>query len=265
MRLVIGIPTFGTPDPLFSINSLPPLLYHIGRRHPEITDAILLPDSRTYRHHARQAIVNAAQSVHADYLLMLDDDQTFTPQAFDILWAHRDHPVVSGLYFTRTIPPVPCVFNMTVSEGSVPVLDYPEDQLFEVQIVGFGFILFDMNIFKKIPPPYFQVGNWLGEDVAFGAKCQAAGIPLLVHTGCKVGHIVASRRVVTEALYLKHKERVKRDDAAKVGAIPWAGQPRARKGNAALAGLTRSAVAQRIGEAFAPLGAGGKAGGPATG
>lgn len=251
MKLVVGIPSFGQPDPLFTIDSLAPTLYHIGRRHPEITQVHMLRDTRTYRHHARQAIVNAALGMGFDYLWMLDDDQTFTPQAFDILWEHRDQKVVSGLYFTRAIPPVPCMFNMGGPEGSIPVLDYPKDSLFEVQIVGFGFILFQMEVFKQIPAPHFQVGNWLGEDVAFGVKCQAQGIPLLVHTGCTIGHIGAERRVFTEAHYLKHKELAKSYDRNKVGALPWAGERRADRGNAVPATVERSAILSHATEVMA--------------
>lgn len=208
MRLLIGIPSFGSPDPRFAIDSLAPLMYHIGRRHPEIKEVLLGRDTRTYRHHARQAIINEAMSIEADYILMLDDDVTFAPQAFDILWEHNEHPVISGLYFTRTIPPVPCIFNFGESKGSVPILKYPKDSLFEVEIVGFGFLLMHTDIFRKIPGPHFQVGNWLGEDVAFGVKCQAAGVPLVVHTGCRIGHILEQKTVITEDVYEHYKEEV---------------------------------------------------------
>jgi hypothetical protein len=191
-----------------------------------------------------------ALSVQADYLLTLDDDQTFAPQAFDILWEHRDKRIVSGLYFTRGIPPVPCIFNFSQGQGSIPVLEYPDNELFEVQIVGFGFLLVDVNVFRQIPGPHFQIGNWMGEDVAFGVKCQAAGIPLLVHTGCKIGHIMEQRRVITEAHYLKHKERAKADDRSKVGAMPWPGERRAKRGSGELGALTRSGVLEKIGGVF---------------
>jgi hypothetical protein len=233
-------------------------MYHIGRRKPEITSVQMIRDTRTYRHHARQAIVNAAVGMEADYLLMLDDDQTFTPQAFDILWEHRDRRVVSGLYFTRGIPPVPCMFNMGGPEGSIPVLEYPEDALFEVQIVGFGFILFDVNVFKRIPAPHFQIGNWLGEDVAFGAKAQAAGISLLVHTGCKVGHLISQRRVITEKTYEKYYDEVKKNEKNRVGSARWTGGGRTPKGVPEQRLISRRAVNERISEALVRAGGNGE-------
>lgn len=229
MHLLIGIPSYGVPDTRFTVDSLAPLMYHIGRRHPEIKECTLIRDTRTYRHHARQAIANAALGVGADYLLMLDDDVTFTNHAFDLLWEHNEHPIISGLYFTRSIPPVPCMFKFG-TQGSDPILKYPKDSLFEVEIVGFGFLLFQTEIFRKVPAPHFQVGSWLGEDVAFGAKCQAAGLPLIVHTGCKIGHIMEQKTVITEKTYEEHKERIKRERDSYEGSAQWSGQRKASPG-----------------------------------
>lgn len=229
MKLMIGVPTFGAPDPAFSMNSLPQLTYHIGRRHPEIEECTLFPEPRTYRHHARQAIASTFVASEYDYLLMLDDDMTFTPQLFDILWAHNEHPVVSGLYFTRTLPPVPCMFNFG-EQGSEPILDYPKDSLMEVEIVGFGFILFHREVFLRTQPPHFQIGSWMGEDVAFGVKCQTAGIPILVHTEAVVGHLPAKRAPITEETYKFFREEVRLREEAKIGALQWREEKRDPKG-----------------------------------
>jgi hypothetical protein len=251
VRLVIGVPSFGAPDPLFAIDSLAPLMYHIGRRHPEIEETLLIRDTRTYRHHARQAIVESALSVNADYLLMLDDDQTFTGNAFDMLWEHNHHRVVSGLYFTRTIPPVPCIFNLG-AQGSDPILEYPKDTLMEVEIVGFGFILFQMQIFNQVPGPYFQVGNWLGEDVAFSVKLQAAGIKQWVHTGCRIGHIMEQRQVITEATYDQYKGSVLSEHGARSGSVLWTQEPRDGKGGRGPDQTSRAEVLSRISGAGTP-------------
>lgn len=247
MKLMIGSPSFGAPDPLFTSDSLAPLMYHIGRRHPEITEVVWARDTRTYRHHARQGLAEEFLARGMDYLLTLDDDQTFTPQAFDILWEHNQYPCVSGLYFTRTFPPVPCMFRYgKIGEGSQPILTYPKDALLEVEIVGFGFCLFQSEVFKKVPPPWFQAGSWLGEDVAFAAKCRACGIPFYVHTGCKVGHIYEQKQVITEDTYEYYRAAVEAQERSKVGDIVGLGPSGAGNTAGQLAPLSRADVDARV-------------------
>ncbi len=213
-KLLIGIPTYGKPDSLFAIDSLGSLLYHIGRRHPEIEDVWIQRDVRTYRQEARQAIVKAAQENKATHLLMLDDDQTFDPDCFDKLWsgmiAGKEEPkMLSGLYFTRGPWTAPCIFKLT-KEGTAPYFYYDHDAIMEVDVVGFGFVLFDMTLFERINPPWFNLAIGFGEDAAFCARMIQAGIQPMVHTGCKVGHIMETPKVVTEEVYLEQRAIMER-------------------------------------------------------
>ena len=41
----------------------------------------------------------------------------------------------------------------------------------------------------------------MGEDVIFCEHLKAAGIPLYVHTGAKVGHVKGTHYVLDEAMY----------------------------------------------------------------
>jgi hypothetical protein len=56
-HLHVGIPTYGKPSMQFSVSSLSAMMYHIGRRIPEIDKLTLQVDVRTYRQEARQGIV----------------------------------------------------------------------------------------------------------------------------------------------------------------------------------------------------------------
>jgi hypothetical protein len=208
-KLLIGIPTYGMPKCEFAIDSLGSMLFHIGRRHPEI-EVMLHRDVRTYRQEARKGIVEEAQKWGATHLLMLDDDQVFSGRDFDILWKamveSSEVQMVSGLYFTRGVPTVPCIWKLT-ERGTVPIFYYPDNELFKVDVVGFGFVLFDMEIFKKLNPPWFNLGFGYGEDAAFCARVLQGGLGVYVHTGAKIGHLLEQPHVITEADYLPTRDR----------------------------------------------------------
>jgi hypothetical protein len=211
MRLLIGIPTYGHPRSEFAIDSLGKLLFHIGRRHPEFTKVGLHRDVRTYRQSARQAIVDDALENDYTHLLMLDDDHVFDGQTFTKLWegmqSRDDVHLISALYFTRGRPTCPCIWKLT-SEGTVPVFYYPEDQLFEVDVVGFGFVLFDLTLFKegKISPPWFDLGRGFGEDAVLCTRFLQNGYKVWTHTGAKIGHIFEQPTILDEEMYLQERE-----------------------------------------------------------
>lgn len=213
LKLFIGIPTYGLPKSEFAIDSVGSLLFHIGRRHPEITQVWVQRDVRTYRQEARQGIVRAAQEAGATHLLMLDDDHVFSHLEFDKIWEamqREDVQIVSGLYMTRGLPCAPCIFKLT-AQGTAPIFYYPPDELFEVDVVGFGFVLFDMQLFTRINPPWFNLGIGFGEDAAFCARVLQAGMKVWVHTGAKVGHLLEQPHVITEADYLSVRDTVWKD------------------------------------------------------
>lgn len=204
-HLHIGIPTYGKPDAMFAVDSLAALTYHIGRRHPEIETVSLQRDVRTYRQEARQAIVLGAQHGQATHLLMLDDDHTFSGQHFSMLWEVmlKDPSKVqmaSALYFTRGELCAPCIFKLT-SQGTVPIYYYPKNSLIQVDVVGFGFCLFDMKLFEEINQPWFNLSIGFGEDAAFCARMIGFGKRPWVHTGCTIGHILETPKVVGEEHY----------------------------------------------------------------
>ena len=213
MKLFIGIPTYGMPRCEFSIDSLGSLLFHLGRRHTEIEKVWVQRDVRTYRQEARQGIVKAAQEAGATHLLMLDDDHSFSGKEFDLLWEsmqREEVQIVSGLYMTRGLPCAPCIFKLT-SQGTAPIFYYPENELLSVDVVGFGFVLFDMSLFTRINPPWFNLGMGFGEDAAFCARLLQAGIKVWVHTGAKVGHLLEQPHTITEADFLAVRESVWKD------------------------------------------------------
>lgn len=215
-RLYIGIPTYNKPDTRFSIDTYGDLMFHIGRKHPEIKKLWRERNVRTYRASARQAIIESAVKHHATHLLMLDDDMTFDPDTFDKIWnvcIQQENPsAVSAMYFTRGKPAtVPCIWRLG-PRGTVPIYEYPKDAVLTdkegLEVVGFGCILFDMRVVDVVKLPWFDLGKGWGEDAAFCARMLQSGCTLAVHTGAMCGHIHEDPVEITEQDYLAIKGRI---------------------------------------------------------
>jgi hypothetical protein len=145
-----------------------------------------------------------------DWLLMLDDDERISVQAFDLLSATADkieRPAVAGLYFAAlwdglNLRPVPLIFKQTEDGGIQPVDDYPKDSVIPVVAAGTGCILIHRDALKKIRDGHgednqdwcwFQDGpiggnKWLSEDLSFCAKLGQFEIPLVANTGAVLQH-----------------------------------------------------------------------------
>lgn len=203
--LFIGCPTYGKADMLFAFDSVSDLTWHIGRHMPEIENVWMQRDVRTYRQAARQGIVESALQVGATHILMLDDDHTFTGKDFAKLWAAMQsdpsNVCLSALYYTRGLPTAPCMFKRT-SRGTVPIMYYPNDAIIPVDVVGFGFVLFSVEVFKRINGPWFNLAMGFGEDAAFCERLLLTGFQPKVHTGVKIGHIHEQPKVIGEEDFL---------------------------------------------------------------
>jgi len=254
--LFVGVPTFGKPDSMFAIDSGWQLMYHIGRRHPEIKSVKVQRDVRTYRQEARQAIVLGAQSQKATHLLMLDDDHVFDGKVFDKVWdlmlsTSDDVMLTSALYYTRGETPAPCIFKLT-KEGTAPIFFYEDNVPQEVDVVGFGFALFDMRLFEKLNPPWFNLAMGFGEDAALCARMIQGGFKVMVHAGAKIGHIRESPQVIGESEYKFVREVMIRDktESVEAGELVPTGEVSAR---AVLAASERSAEGQGAPEGVKPV------------
>lgn len=132
-------------------------------------------------HLARRAIELAA-----DYILWVDADQTFDPDALLRLAAH-DKPIV-GCNIAKRDTGAPTAVGL---DGQ-PVNGVG---LQKVGAVGFGFCLTKVPIFDALAKPWFKThttdeGDLLcGEDVHFCNQARQAGFAVHVDHDLRVGHI----------------------------------------------------------------------------
>lgn len=132
------------------------------------------------------------------HVMFIDDDMTFEPGAMERLLKH-DAPVVGGLCFNRRPPYNPILRKYHDPEWGFPektggwVYHYPPDELFEVDGTGAAFLLIKREVFDAITTKYGAREWWTrthgdAEDLSFCRKVRDLGIPIVVDTGCKIGH-----------------------------------------------------------------------------
>lgn len=139
---------------------------------------------------AREHCIDAALASGADYLLFYDDDMMFDCSILFKLLRH-EKPFVAALAFTARPPITPVIYKFTEGpQGGVinnPVLNYERDALQKVDAVGFGVVLIQGSVFRRMPKPWFA-NPGAGEDIQFCFNCRKFGIPIYVDTSAKTVH-----------------------------------------------------------------------------
>lgn len=213
MKVAICIPCYGNPEAMF-MQCLLNMVNHFT--NAKATDAdgeplkiewdVFIVGSSMLTE-SRHRLVAEALAWGADYMLWLDADHTFPPDALLRLWSHNK-AVVGCNYSRRVMPTGP-----TCSDLNSELL-YTTDEKAAANLVeeckhmGFGVLLVNMAVFDALQIkaesegkssflPLFlfeatenQVGM-IGEDVYFFRKLREAGIKAYVDHGLskEVGHI----------------------------------------------------------------------------
>lgn len=146
---------------------------------------------------AREEMAKQAIGADCDLLYMIDDDMICPDDMFEKLYAD-DKPIVAPLAFTRNFPHKPVIYKCIEGWDSVSrkdyfsnyaLMNYPKDQLREVDAVGYGAVLIKTEVLKAVATPRFMSTCGTGEDILFCYKAKKAGFSTWVDTRVKLGHI----------------------------------------------------------------------------
>lgn len=169
---------------------------------------LLAVSERVIIDRARNGIANEALKADADYLLFIDDDMTFEPDALNRL-IERDKDIVAGMFFGRVEPSMHLTFEYRRDSitGQNQYEKYDIDKLleheekgecFECYATGTGFTLINTRVLKAMAEedpekPFFETRergeNKCSEDVFFCDRAQKLGFKVWCDTQVKVGHI----------------------------------------------------------------------------
>lgn len=132
---------------------------------------------------SRNDLAAEALRAGATHMLCIDSDMRFPKDALVRLLKHRKG-IVGINYSTRKVPPGYVAFKTKGmrNEDHRKLATLPTSTgLEEVDAIGFGLVLIDLNVFRGLAYPAFEVRYdrdpkmWVGEDVDFCEKARANG------------------------------------------------------------------------------------------
>lgn len=141
----------------------------------------------------RNDIVEKALKIGATKLLMLDADMVYHPKTVTSLLSRR-LPIVAALCFRRYVPFDSIMLKIT-ERGYESINEWEDGELVEVDATGAACIMYDMDIFREMPYPWFRFrkhptnGLPIGEDVGFCQDLKAAGYQIFVDTAVPADHL----------------------------------------------------------------------------
>lgn len=166
---------------------------------------------------ARNTLAKQAVDGGFDRVLWLDSDMDFKPDMFVNLMRDMDDnnlEIVGGIYFSRKEPVVPVVYQKvgyyhddeqdTVTPCALNYYEYPKDELFPCEGIGFGAVLMTTDLIKKVQDKYglpFSPILGFGEDLSFCIRARDVGATIMCDSRIKVGHV--GLRIYTEEHYAR--------------------------------------------------------------
>lgn len=193
LKYLVAIPCFDMVHTDFMLSLLN--MQRVGESYCQVVKSSLIYDARNNL--AKQAVDN-----NFDRILWLDSDIIFDPDLMVKLADHLDHGLeyVSGLYFKRQYPTEPVCFKTIVQEQdgkelitkSMIYSDYPKNQLFECDATGFGAVMMNVDLIKRVKDKFglpFSPHLGLGEDMSFCWRAKQVGVKLYCDSRIKLKHI----------------------------------------------------------------------------
>ena len=208
-KIVIGIPHTGTLYTDIAMN----LMNLTATENKYSINIQMLKSSILYI--SREYLVLAALQAKADYLMFLDSDQTISPQGIEQLASHLDNgeDIATTLIFRKDPPFHPCVFshqellpNKQISLKFYDIANQDLTKPFYVESSGFGCIMMKLDIFRKMPQPWFLPAPYSGEDITFMYKAAQMGYKTLCDPTIEVGHYGIKNYTRQDYLQIIEKE-----------------------------------------------------------
>jgi len=173
----------------------------------------------------RNNLIETALAQGCTHGIQLDVDQVYHPKTITQLLSHN-LPIVGALVHRRYMPfdslilrKVPIDAN---TDGYESVDEWEPDSLVECDATGGGCMMFNMDVFRKLPYPWFQSikqpsGQIIGEDIYFCQKAKAAGYKIFVDTSVPAGHLATLVvNTATNRLYRAVKNKQAINQALKI-------------------------------------------------
>lgn len=193
-RILIGTP-FKESAPDDYIKSLVDMVLYTQARGHEIE----FVNEHGGLFDARDRVCRRTMREQFDYMLQLDSDMTFPPDALCKL-LERDKDVITGVYVGKCENHKPVLFTELHKddESCGPyglkhgLNELMKEDLFEVMGCGAGFLLVKEHVIRIMlihKHEWFRPYAGLGEDVSFCQRCTELGVKIYADKSIPMGHI----------------------------------------------------------------------------
>jgi hypothetical protein len=187
-RVMIAIPTHNQVNGGFAFD-LAKLVGFMAAQRPDVEVRIVMNHGSIIPQQ-RNTLVNKALQLDMTHIFFLDSDMRFPPDTLDALLAHNE-PFVAANYPTRRVPVYPTarVMNEDGTQYHAVYQEASDEGLREVELVGLGVALIDLDVFRNLAKPWFlftyhpEIDDYTGEDYFFSHHARAAGVKILVDQG----------------------------------------------------------------------------------
>jgi len=203
-KLGIGLPLSDTNVPMQFFTTF----LVMEKPHPSNMYLPTFPVTNRSIDAVRNDLVQQAINENCTHLAMLDTDQIYPMDTLTKLLSHNVD--VCGSVVHRRWSPFDPVLYRGVPGYYTHVSDEEmfSGKLIEVDATGTGCILFSMECFKKVEPPWFKIdltstGKIVGEDIHFCYELRKRGVRIFVDTSIEIEHMTTY--IVNRGTYLLYK------------------------------------------------------------
>lgn len=143
----------------------------------------------------RNEIVEKALRSDCTHLIVMDTDMVYHPETITKLMTY-DYDVVGALCYRRYPPFDPIMMKGRINHYQT-IEDWTDGDLVEVDATGTGCLMFKIDVFRKVPKPWFRfrpnpnkkLGGTIGEDIGFCSKLKKLGFNIYVDTSIPCDHL----------------------------------------------------------------------------
>ena len=205
LKTLIAIPCMDQVPALFAQSLV--ALQKIGDCHVAFQMGSLVYTSRN-------ELAKLAMKEDFDYVLWLDSDMVINPDVMVRMittMQEKDIDMLTGLYFRRTAPYSPVLFERLepTSRGWrwTDFESIPQDGLFEVAGCGFGCVCMSTEVIMSVQAKHgylFHPLNNSGEDTSFCWRARDCGYKIYCDPTIECGHV--GYAVINDAYWRSYKK-----------------------------------------------------------
>jgi len=201
-KVLIGLPNSGSYEDMMGespFKSFIQLALYIAS-NVESSKWEIMTIPRMITHESRNALAKIAVDRGFTHLMMIDSDHVFDKDLIHTLLLYKKD-IVGVRAYRRCAPHYPCIFvkDQKMKEtDAMTFVDAHDMGLMVTDAVGFGAVLINVDVLKKMTYPYFYFTN-TGEDFNFCRDARNLGFKIHVDTDIEIGHVTS--KIIRRADY----------------------------------------------------------------